>query len=284
MPWTCLEILNPTDLSPEDASFLLMSAGAGSVEDTGGEMLNCYVEEGAAETAVRNECSKLGLTIHSAKPVGDQNWTQTCQELLEPIKLKRLTVSPILDITDRRPTEPNEILLIPALGFGTGHHVTTKTILEILEDFAEKKSIFRDVLDVGTGSGLLSLAAHKLFGATCLATDNDPDALGNARNNVMINDAEGYIQLSGSSLKDIHQKYDLLMANIFAEVLIEMMPDFKRLVKESGTAILSGILAHKRADVESEIRKVFGDVVVRWFDGGQWWSGVFSLQDAGSAA
>ena len=139
----------------------------------------------------------------------------------------------------------------PGMAFGTGTHETTRLVIRLMQNeiLTDKK-----VLDMGTGSGILSIAAAKLGAKSCNAYDIDPVAVKVARENVSdsgfknievgISDLLAGVDLSGG-------KYDICLANIVADIILRMLPDVDKYVKADGKIILSGIIA-PRAD---EIRE-----------------------------
>src|SRR4029453_899415 len=104
-------------------------------------------------------------------------------------------------------------------------------------------------LDVGTGSGILTIAFDKLGAGEVWAIDNDPVALEVARENLLINDATKKIHLTGKSLRALHKKFSLVVANLTAETILELAQELERKVAPKGFLILSGILWKKKGAV-----------------------------------
>jgi ribosomal protein L11 methyltransferase len=102
-------------------------------------------------------------------------------------------------------------------------------------------SRFCSVLDLGTGSGILAIAAARLLNTQIEAIDNDPLALENARDNLALNGVAGLVQLSTSPLDQLQGAYDLILANVYGEVLSALAPEMTRVAKPGAIAILSGI-------------------------------------------
>ncbi len=204
---------------------------------------------------LKNQISELGITINSSCMVEDRNWLQKCEEIWQPVDIKNIRITPIIDIdsTALSNNRQNEIYIIPGEGFGTGHHDTTKNIIEILQSLESTDINPKSALDVGCGSGILALSIEKLFSIDILALDNDPVAIANARDNLKINNST-HIQLSTEELSKIQGKYGLIVANIYAEVLLSMRADFARLISTGGYLVLSGIMSGLSEDLISEFK------------------------------
>jgi ribosomal protein L11 methyltransferase len=129
------------------------------------------------------------------------------------------------------------------MGFGTGHHATTRLCLELLQ---RVQVAGRRVIDVGTGSGVLALAAWALGASSVLAVDNDPDALQNARENIERNGTAGAIAVAELDLSDLPQSSkvieagDVVLANLTPAVLTRSSSSLRALVRPGGTLIASG--------------------------------------------
>ncbi|MEJ2056813.1 MAG: 50S ribosomal protein L11 methyltransferase, partial [Desulfofustis sp.] len=128
------------------------------------------------------------------------------------------------------------------MAFGTGHHETTRLCLELLQE-AGAQVFDAEVLDVGTGTGILGMAAL-LFGAShVLGVDNDPEAVRAAAENIRLNNLSGRMEAAGKDIKVLDTGFDIVMANIVHDVLLEISDDLARLTKDGGLLILSGLLA-----------------------------------------
>jgi len=178
---------------------------------------------------VRNQLQEYNISV-----ISDGDWKELWREYFVPIKIGSLTVVPPWK------KDEGDIIINPARGFGTGHHETTKLALGFVEELLKKDSEIKTLIDVGTGSGILAIAAEKLkTGIVATAIDNDPDALENAAENIELNGVSG-IELSGEPLYTFNGKYDLVIANIISSVLYFLSDDLKRLT--SKWLILSGVL------------------------------------------
>jgi ribosomal protein L11 methyltransferase len=151
--------------------------------------------------------------------------------------------------------EPGDrlISLDPGMAFGTGTHATTRLCLESLNRIVEQGFAAARVLDVGTGSGILALAAAALGAQEVVGLDVDETACEVARRNVSLNGFEGRISISRRPLGEIEGQGDIVLANILAEENIRLAPELLNHLRNGGWLILSGILAEK----ESLIEKAF---------------------------
>lgn len=221
----------------------LMQAGAlGTAVETP-PLLSCFVEPNESSIARILECALLaGLTLQERREVTEENWSAGCPELWVPIQAGRLEVLPVESPDDRQVVGSNTLKIIPGLGFGTGHHPTTRMILTVLSQLhADSLVTPTRVLDVGTGSGILAIAANKLFGIDVDAIDIDASALDNARDNCILNGSREMVHLSTMPIEHLTSRYDLILGNLYGEVLVTMAPQIKRLAAPNCTILLSGI-------------------------------------------
>jgi ribosomal protein L11 methyltransferase len=144
----------------------------------------------------------------------------------------------------------------PGMAFGTGHHATTSLCMGFIRSVLERQP--GNVLDVGTGTGILAMAAA-LFGAEhVLGIDNDPDAVAAAFENVAHNNLEKTVEVEITPLEDIDGQYSLVVANIIHDVLLLMLEDLSRLTAPAGSLVLSGILKENQADNIIEVYEKAG--------------------------
>ncbi|WP_345969698.1 MULTISPECIES: 50S ribosomal protein L11 methyltransferase [Sulfurimonas] len=170
-----------------------------------------------------------------------EDWVRAYQESVTPVEVAPFYVHPTW--SDPHPELVN-IVLDPALAFGTGHHPTTASCLEAVGRFVEPGD---DVIDVGCGSGILSIAACKL-GANVDACDTDPVSVGNTLENCELNDVDLRHIWEGSAAQAT-ATYDVVIANIVADVLVFIADELKKLLRPGGRLILSGILDKYEAKI-----------------------------------
>ncbi len=145
------------------------------------------------------------------------------------------------------------LVIHPGLAFGTGSHETTRLAAVLLEKHLVPGWT---VLDVGTGSGILAILAHKLGAGQTIAIDIDEEALANARENCRLNGCGRAVVCSHRSLASLEGDFDLVVANIIAPVLLELAPELGRKLRPSGCLILSGILVEQLP----RIRQAFAEL------------------------
>lgn len=134
------------------------------------------------------------------------------------------------------------IRIIPGLAFGTGLHDTTKLAGQFLKKYLKPGM---SVLDLGCGSGILSILARKLGASYVLGVDNDKIAVDVAQENVELNEVDNVVIKESDLLKNVEGKFDLIVSNIIAEVLIEALKEIEKHLKKDGLVILSGIINSK---------------------------------------
>ena len=180
--------------------------------------------------------------------VKNEDWANNWKVHFKPVRIgERLVIKPTWEEYQEIPGDL-VIQIDPGMAFGTGAHPTTRMCLESLERICFNKSggkLPDPVLDVGTGSGVLSIAAA-LMGATRItAVDIDPEAVRVTRENLELNGAEKIVAASTTSLADLEGEYGVVVANILAEELVRLSDQLTAKIAPGGWLILSGILTEK---------------------------------------
>jgi ribosomal protein L11 methyltransferase len=192
------------------------------------------------------------------RPIQHINWAEAWKEHYHPIPVgRRLMIVPAwleVETQDRLP-----IRIDPGMAFGTGTHPTTQLCLELIEEILQPGEIRKralDVIDLGCGTAILSIAALKLGARRALGVDIDADAIQAARENALANDAEDRLELGQGSLAEIRagqfslQQADVVLANILAPVLTRLLDGgLEDILTPHGYLILSGILEEQAQDV-----------------------------------
>lgn len=221
---------------------LLELGAAGTAVDRAPE-ITCYLEGDQAKAdqfvaALRN----FNCELISVSKVSNENWTGACPDVWEPIRAGTIEVVPVQSSEDPRPTTKDSIRIIPGLGFGTGHHATTRMVLvELCEYAKELRTSPPRIFDLGTGSGILAIAAAKLLNSNVEGNDIELGAIDNATDNIALNGLQDKISISNKDITEFSGHYDLILANVYGEVLMNLAPEVTRLSKTGTTAILSGI-------------------------------------------
>lgn len=206
--------------------------------------VSVYTENNADELAAHID-QLVGAGKFETEELPDIDWVTHSLEGLKPVRAGRFFVH---GSHDRDKLQPNEIpILIDAgLAFGTGHHGTTSGCLEMIEKVVEREHP-TNALDLGTGSAVLAIAIAKLAPIPVLATDIDPIAVTVAAENTILNNVSEHVVTATAEGFDhaifrSYTPFDLIVANILANPLIELAPSLKSHLAPGGSIILSGIL------------------------------------------
>lgn len=183
----------------------------------------------------------------------EEDWADSWKQYYKPIKIgKHLVVVPMWEKYEKGEGEII-VKMDPGMAFGTGTHETTRLCATLLENYINKDSL---MLDVGTGSGILAICASKLGAKKCYAYDIDPVAVKVARENVKDNDVSNIECEVSDLLKGVSkQKYDVITANIVADIIIRMLPDIGEYMHEKTVLVISGIIDERCEDVYKSIEE-----------------------------
>ncbi|PLT30954.1 50S ribosomal protein L11 methyltransferase [Peribacillus deserti] len=288
MKWSEIAI-HTTNEAVEPVSNILHEAGASGVviedpaelykerEDRFGEIYQLnkddYPEEGVIVKAYLPVNSFLGETVDEIKEainslllydidlgrnhvsiseVNEEEWATAWKKYYNPVKIsERFTIVPTWE--DYTPVHTDELIieLDPGMAFGTGTHPTTVMCIQALERTVKSGDI---VVDVGTGSGVLSIAAAMLGAKSVQALDLDEVAVQSAKLNVKLNKVQDVVSVSQNNLLDgVQDQADVVVANILAEVIIRFAKDVTKVLKPNGCFIASGIIKQKKEEVKEEL-------------------------------
>jgi ribosomal protein L11 methyltransferase len=246
----------------EDASALLVELGAAGVEERdatlapmpgtrqpapGQVLLVAWFGDRAAARAA---AAALGPGA-AVEEVAARDWGEEWKRGLAPFSVGRVFLRPSW-VEARPPAGAAEVVLDPGMAFGTGTHPTTALCLEAVDAFLGSRP-GAAVLDVGTGSGILAIAARKLGAGRVVGTDDDPVAVGVARENAARNAAD--VEFTGAPLQALPGRFDLVVANILANVLVALAPDIAAKVAPGGEVVLAGVLVPQEAEVGEAFRR-----------------------------
>lgn len=168
--------------------------------------------------------------------VPDERWAERSQAQLTPVRVGGIVIAPPWDVPSS--ASAHVVVIRPSMGFGTGHHATTRLCVQLLQD---RPIAGNTVIDVGTGSGVLAIAAWKLGASRVVAMDCDPDALDNARENLDLNGASDAIALVNADLSVFDGAAgDTVTANLTIAVLERHARELRRVVRPGGQLIVSG--------------------------------------------
>jgi len=236
--------------SSDRATLDLLSALGESLPITGildeGESITYYFDEGGltpeVETTIREWIPRSAIVHIETSRVEEQNWNAEFEGSLEPVR-----ISPNLVITQSwhpmASSSPDDLVVVidPKMSFGTGHHESTRLIARLL---SQRPLDGRRVLDIGTGTGVLAIIAWKRRSGYVLAIDNNEWSVQNALENATLNAATGVVVMQGE-LADVQASdFDVILANIHRNVIIELLPAMaaKLSMRADSSLLTSGVL------------------------------------------
>ena len=201
------------------------------------------------------------------REVDEEDWEEAWKEHFHTLRVgKRLVIAP--SWRDYTPLEADVVVnLDPGMAFGTGHHPTTRMCLELLESLGKPDM---DVLDVGCGSGILSIAAAKMGARSVFGLDVDQTAVKAAKRNAQENGVGHAVRITEGSLPHVDVRpggYDVTIANISARVVSEIATELLRATRRGGTIVASGILVENSHGVEEALISAGAQVDRRVVDG-----------------
>ncbi|NDI33744.1 50S ribosomal protein L11 methyltransferase [Chengkuizengella sediminis] len=209
----------------------------------------------------------VGKADVKSQVVNEEDWANAWKQYFKPVRItEKITIKPTWENYD---ADENECVveLDPGMAFGTGTHATTSLCLKALEK-AQVEG--KNVIDVGTGSGILSIAAMKLGANQVLALDLDPVAVSSAKENVRINQLEQKITVQQSDLLQVFQKNQnntdqpktqIVVANILAEIILTFIDDVYHVLEHNGLYIASGIIKQKEKDVIQALEEAHFEIL-----------------------
>lgn len=216
------------------------------------------------------ELKEMGLDLGEAKveheKMYEEDWANTWKQYYKPSKVgEKIVVKPIWEEYEAK---ENELVvdLDPGMAFGTGTHETTRMCIQALERYVKEEST---VFDVGCGSGILAIAAAKLGAKLAVGVDLDPVAVESSIENVGYNNLSNIEILHGNLVEVIDGKADIVVANILAEIICILTDDVKRVLKDGGIFITSGII-HDRVNMVCEKLEATGFEVIEKNRDGEW--------------
>ncbi len=186
--------------------------------------------------------------------VNEEDWAESWKKYYKPIKTgNRIVIVPVWERYDAAPEEIT-VLMDPGMAFGTGTHETTRLCAAMLEKYTENGD---KMLDIGCGSGILAICASKLGAADCFACDIDPVAVRIANENAEINKTPNVHAHVSDLLKQVEKPeggYDIIAANIVADVIIRLAPDIGEFMSDDSVLIVSGIIVERAEETVAALR------------------------------
>ncbi len=204
--------------------------------------------------------------IQAEKPVEERNWNSEWEQTIQSQEIGSFLVKPTW--VNRKPEEGQILLEIdPKMAFGTGCHATTRLMLKMVPEYIKPQS---KVLDAGTGTGILAIAAAKSGAEKIIAFDMDERSVQNASENILLNEEVDKVEIRQGSIETICKAdslgrrslgagglpdFDVILANINKNTIFEMLPAFSKMLTEEGTLLLSGILKQDEPEVKHHLKQ-----------------------------
>lgn len=208
--------------------------------------------------------------------IAPQDWNKTWEESIQPISIPPFYVRPSWAVPQ---IDLIDIVVDPKMSFGTGHHETTRLLLKMMPAYLKPDD---KVLDAGTGTAILAIAAIKLQASSVLAFDIDPWVTENVIENLRLNDVSSLITFREGTLDVIPEiGFNVVLANINRNVLLEYLKDFAAKVVAGGFLFLSGVLVVDKPTMEDAAANVGMHLVADDHEG-EWWAGVFAHDTSSS--
>ena len=247
--WLELSVQAQGPVQDTISSFLVEHGSTGIV--CGDRSLRAYFPGTADEAVLRPLIRRYLRGLRDVFPDGlvgrtrwramaEKNWHDGWRHHFKPQRIgKRFLVTPpwIRPEANRR----HVIVIEPAMAFGTGTHETTRSCLEMIDELCAE-TVPTKALDVGTGSGVLAIGMARLGVREVLALDNDSVALEAAQANLRLNGLDGAVTLNDTSVDRVRRRFQLVVANIILETLVDLAVPLNRRVAAGGSLVLSGLL------------------------------------------
>lgn len=267
--WTRVAVTPSSDDTRTAVAAAMFAAGAEGLQELGAALLThlpSSIDANAFVDAVRGVDAGLAADVSE---LDNTDWSQKWKERITAHQLGKLTVTPPWLAAGRDPA--TTIIIEPAMAFGTGEHPTTRGVVRLMQDVIRPGD---SVADLGSGSAVLSIAAAKLGAARVYAIEIDPDATGNAEENILRNDVDETVAaLEGDAglFLPLVAPVRVILANIISSVLTELLPLMSMTLAEGGSIILSGILYEERERM-LQVLADGGWTIVAEDHEEQWWS------------
>jgi ribosomal protein L11 methyltransferase len=270
MRWLAIRVSGADAPAREPVIAALIAAGGGAVLEDG-DALVTYVTEDSDLAAVRAAVSDAGPGVMLAvEPLGEVDWQSAWPAQVGVHRVGRLTTAPPW-LADEAGDAATAIVVDPAMAFGTGEHPTTRGVLRLMQRVIRRGD---SVADLGCGSGILAIAAAKLGAARVFAVEVDPDAIGNAEENVARNGTADRVRvLEGDAavLLPLVAPVRVILANIVTSALLALSPAMRAALAPGGRAILSGMLLQEREEMLRALASREWRVEAEDTEG-DWWS------------
>lgn len=279
--WLVLSVRSPAAELESELAAGLLDLGGTAVEELGGGVLRTWLPEPPSAESLALEAAAV-LRDRVGAPVElswawheDRDWLEEWRRGLDARRVgSRIVVTPTWIEPEAR-ADDIVIRIDPQMAFGTGEHATTRLVLRSLETHVRSGD---RVLDIGTGSGILAIAAAALGAAAVDAVESDAEALPNAFENLDRNGTTAAVRLLHASVDGpwlaAAGEYDVIVANVLSGVLRPLLEAFRRALRPDGRLVLSGILRTEAEDMRAAARAAALDLIEE-AEEDEWWCGTF---------
>lgn len=182
----------------------------------------------------------MGAELIAERIIEPQNWNENWEQTIQPQTIGSFYVTPTWGTPPPEGSDLITVYIDPKMAFGTGYHATTRLVLELLPSVVKPGD---EVLDAGTGTGILGIAALKLGATSVFGFDIDEWSEDNCNENIELNKVTNFeVKLGSTETIPSGVKYDVILANINRNALIELIPEFLKYLRVGGKILLSGLL------------------------------------------
>ena len=202
--------------------------------------------DGELTSGLEELVNRYGLT-YTSNAIDKQNWNALWESNFEPVLVDDFVGVRANFHDSFNGAVEHDIIITPKMSFGTGHHGTTYSVMQLMRgiDFANKS-----VFDFGTGTGLLAILAHKLGAVDILAVDNDDWCIENASENIVVNNTQS-IEIQKVDNAKLNKKFNIIIANINKNIILDNLAFLAEATVPGGVVLLSGLLVEDEPEIES---------------------------------
>ena len=202
--------------------------------------------DGELTSGLEELVNRYGLT-YTSNAIDKQNWNALWESNFEPVLVDDFVGVRANFHDSFNGVVEHDIIITPKMSFGTGHHGTTYSVMQLMRgiDFANKS-----VFDFGTGTGLLAILAHKLGAVDILAVDNDDWCIENASENIVVNNTQS-IEIQKVDNAKLNKKFNIIIANINKNIILDNLAFLAEATVPGGVVLLSGLLVEDEPEIES---------------------------------
>ncbi len=272
-----LRVKTQEDLSEALVDFLVSELHRGVIVEeaqddqglsgSGDLIIKAYLNEEDIESGVLKGIETYFyeiLELHSEYPriswsthqIVEEEWANGWKKYFRPVRVgRRLIIKPSWETWV--PGEKDIVIEIdPGQAFGVGTHASTRLMLEAVEELSDQGFLKgASVLDIGTGTGILAIAAAKLNSSDIMAVDIDQDAVDTARKNVHLNNVHHQVSVSNTPIWEVEGPFDLVLANLDRDTLLFLSREIARLVSSGGVLLTSGIIEGQEKEIVDSYRE-----------------------------